>query len=85
MIVVYGKPQCVACTQTKKWLERNELEYTYEELADHPDVVEEAKASGHTSAPICVTDQGVWWAGMNLDRLKGYRSVEQYKKEGGAA
>lgn len=83
MIVVYGKPQCVACTQTKKWLERNELEYTYEELADHPGVVEEAKASGYTAAPICVTDQGDWWAGVNPDRLKGYRAAEQYKKETG--
>ena len=27
MITVYSKPQCVACDQTKKWLERNGLDY----------------------------------------------------------
>lgn len=81
MIVIYGKPDCVACTQTKRWLERNNLEYKEEQLADHPDVVEEVKASGFTSAPVCVTDQGVWWAGMDLAKLKAYRDAEQYKKE----
>ena len=81
MIVVYSKEDCSACTQTKRWLERNDLEYKEEQLADHPDVVAEAKASGYTSAPICVTDQGVWWAGMNPSKLKAYRAVEQYKKE----
>lgn len=81
MITIYSKPQCSACTQTKKWLERNDLEYEEEQLADHPDIVEEVKASGHTAAPICITDQGSWWAGMDLGRLKAYRSVEQYKKE----
>ena len=81
MIIVYSKPQCVACDQTKKWLERNGLDYKEEQLADHPDIVEEVKASGHTSAPICVTDEGDWWAGLNPNKLKAYRSQEQYKKE----
>lgn len=81
MITIYSKPQCVSCEQTKKWLERNGLEYKEEQLADHPDVVEEVKASGFTAAPICVTDQGAWWAGLNLGQLKAYKAAEQYKKE----
>lgn len=81
MIVIYGKPQCVACDQTKKWLQRNGLEYREEQLADHPDIVEEVKASGYSSAPVCVTDEGEWWAGMNPGKLKAYRAAEQYKKE----
>lgn len=81
MIVIYGKPNCMACDQTKKWLERNSLEFDYQQLEDHPDVVAEVKASGYTAAPICVTDQGDWWAGMNLGKLKGYRAAEQYKQE----
>ena len=81
MITIYSKPQCVSCEQTKKWLERNGLEYKEEQLADHPDVVEEVKASGFTAAPICVTDQGIWWAGLNLAQLKAYKAAEQYKKE----
>ena len=81
MIKVYGKPQCMACDQTKKWLERNGLEYEEEQLADHPDIVEEVKASGYTAAPICVTDQGEWWAGLSLERLRAYKAAEQYKKD----
>lgn len=81
MIVVYSKPQCVACDQTKKWLSRHNLPYEEEQLADHPDIVEEVKASGYSAAPICVTDQGHWWAGMNLDKLKGYKATELYKEE----
>lgn len=79
-ITVYGKEQCSACDQTKKWLDRNGLEYEEELLVDHPDIVEEVKASGYTSAPICVTDEGIWWAGLNLGQLKAYRLVEEYKK-----
>ena len=52
MITIYSKPQCVSCDQTKRWLERNGLEYKEEQLADHPDVVEEGTASGFTAAPI---------------------------------
>lgn len=81
MITIYSKPQCVACTQTKNWLERNGLEYQEEQLADHPDVLEEAKAMGFASAPICVTDRGEQWAGLNPGRLKAYKAVEQYKKD----
>lgn len=81
MIVVYSKPQCMACDQTKKWLGRKGLAFEEKALADHLDVLEEAKASGIMSAPICVTDQGKVWGGMSLDKLREYEADEQYKKE----
>lgn len=81
MIVVYSKPQCMACDQTKKWLERKGLAFEEKALADHLDVLEEAKASGIMSAPICVTDQGSAWGGMNLDKLREYEAAERYKEE----
>lgn len=81
MIVVYSKPQCMACDQTKKWLERKGLAFEEKALADNLDVLEEAKASGIMSAPICVTDQGKVWGGMNLDKLREYEAAERYKEE----
>lgn len=81
MIVIYGKPDCRGCTATKGWLERRELEYEYKELEDHPEVLAEAQASGALTAPIVVTDQGDWWAGLRPDKLKGYQLAEQYKAE----
>lgn len=80
MLKLYTKPDCSACTQTKKWLEREKLDFEILQIEDHLDVLEEAKASGAMGAPICVTDQGIWWAGLNLGQLKAYRLVEEYKK-----
>lgn len=81
MIVVYSKTHCVQCDATKRFLKKHNLPFEERQLADHPDVVEEAKASGILNAPICVTDEGIVWGGMNPDRLKQYRETEEYKKE----
>lgn len=80
MLTIYTQPDCRACDATKNWLKKRDLDFEALDLADHPGVLEEAKASGALAAPICVTDQGEWWAGLNPGKLKAYKLVEDYKK-----
>ena len=69
MIRVYTKPDCVQCDQTKKFLDRNNLEYVSVDISSDIKAYEKAVAMGFTSAPIVVTENGAW-SGFKLEKLQ---------------
>lgn len=71
-IVVWEKPSCVQCMQTKREFDKRGIIYKVRKLT--PKAVEKFLELGLTSAPIVETDVKRW-AGFRLDRIK---SLEQH-------
>ena len=69
-VVVYTNPNCVQCEQTKKFLDKEGIEYTVENLQsdDNYEKLVEFVNQGFKSAPIVVTDTETW-SGYKPDKL----------------
>lgn len=71
-VVVYTKPNCVQCDQTKRFLDKAGIEYSTEDITTEENSAQLAyfQAEGFSAAPIVVTDIGTW-SGFQVDKLKG--------------
>lgn len=69
-VIVYTNPNCVQCEQTKKFLDREGIEYTVENLQsdDNYEKLVEFVNQGFKAAPIVVTDTETW-SGFKPDKL----------------
>ena len=69
-VIVYTNPNCVQCEQTKKFLDREGIEYTVENLQsdDNYGKLVEFVNQGFKAAPIVVTDTETW-SGYKPDKL----------------
>ncbi len=70
MITVYTKSNCVQCEQTKKWLDRNGLEFTTVDIEASKEAYDYVIGLGYAAAPVVETG-AVSWSGFRLDKLKG--------------
>lgn len=68
MVTVYTKPQCPQCDQTKKYLDREGVEYVTVDLTEDPEAMKKVVDMGFASAPVVITETDQW-AGFKLDRL----------------
>ena len=68
-VIVYTKPQCPQCEQTKKWLEGKGIPFETRDVTADMGAREEALALGYTAAPVVVAGTE-HWSGFRLDRLK---------------
>jgi glutaredoxin-like protein NrdH len=69
-VTVYTNPNCVQCEQTKKFLDKEGIEYTVENLQsdENYEKLVEFVNQGFKSAPIVVTDTETW-SGYKPDKL----------------
>jgi glutaredoxin-like protein NrdH len=69
-VTVYTNPNCVQCEQTKKFLDREGIEYTVENLQsdENYEKLVEFVNQGFKAAPIVVTDTETW-SGFKPDKL----------------
>jgi glutaredoxin-like protein NrdH len=69
-VTVYTNPNCVQCEQTKKFLDKEGIEYTVENLQsdDNYEKLVEFVNQGFKAAPIVVTDTETW-SGFKPDKL----------------
>ena len=69
-VIVYTNPNCVQCEQTKKFLDKEGIEYTVENLQsdDNYEKLVDFVNRGFKSAPIVVTDTETW-SGFKPDKL----------------
>jgi glutaredoxin-like protein NrdH len=69
-VIVYTNPNCVQCEQTKKFLDREGIEYIVENLQsdDNYEKLVEFVNQGFKAAPIVVTDTETW-SGYKPDKL----------------
>jgi glutaredoxin-like protein NrdH len=69
-VIVYTNPNCVQCEQTKRFLDKEGIEYTVENLQsdDNYEKLVEFVNQGFKAAPIVVTDTETW-SGFKPDKL----------------
>lgn len=72
-VTVYTKPDCGQCDMTKKWLDKQGVDYNVESILDD-DNLAAAKSLGLTSAPVVMVgadghDPEAYWAGFRPDLL----------------
>ncbi|MEW4402891.1 glutaredoxin-like protein NrdH [Enterococcus sp. AN402] len=68
-LTVYSKPDCMACKQTKRLLERYGISFTEVNILEYPTLLEQFKEVGFLSAPIVVTPDNKW-CGFRPDKIK---------------
>jgi glutaredoxin-like protein NrdH len=69
-VTVYTNPNCVQCEMTKKFLDKEGIEYTVESLQaeENYDKLVEFVNQGFKAAPIVVTDTETW-SGYKPEKL----------------
>lgn len=68
MTVVYTKPSCVQCEQTKKLLDKNGVEYTTVDISQDQEAFDMLLNMGFKAAPVVISgDQS--WAGFNPEKI----------------
>jgi len=68
MTVVYTKPSCVQCEQTKKLLDKNGVKYTTIDITQDQEAYEKVVAMGFMSAPVVISGEDSW-AGFQPDKI----------------
>jgi len=67
MTIVYTKPNCPACTATKRHLALRGICYTEEPLEG--DVLQQAISAGITAAPVVLVEGRALWGGYRPDEI----------------
>ena len=68
MTTVYTKPSCVQCDMTKRYLDKQGIDYTTVDITQDPEALDLILGMGFSSAPVVISDQGNW-AGFQPDKL----------------
>lgn len=68
MTTVYTKPNCVQCEQTKRYMEKNGIEYTTVDITEDQEAFEMVLGMGFKSAPVVITPTDSW-AGFQPDKI----------------
>ena len=68
MTTIYTKPACVQCDMTKRYMDKNNIEYTTIDITQDQDALDMILGMGFSSAPGVVSDKGSW-AGFQPDKL----------------
>lgn len=55
-LYVYGKPNCVQCTFTKKYLDENDIPYKYIDATESETTINDLRANGYQSFPVVAYD-----------------------------
>jgi glutaredoxin-like protein NrdH len=69
MVTVYTLPSCVQCDSTKRYLQKNLIEFQEINLSEDPQAMEKIKGLGYTQAPV-VEIGSSHWSGFRMDELK---------------
>lgn len=68
-VEIYGLPNCQACRMTEKALAKAGVAFEVRDLQDHPEIAQQAKDLGFTSAPVVKAGDEIY-AGYNPGRIK---------------
>ena len=67
-VVVYTKPSCVQCDQTKRFLDKTNIPYTTVDITVDTEAFDKLIEMGFKAAPVVITDSESW-AGFNPSKL----------------
>lgn len=69
MTTVYVKPSCVQCDMTKRYLDKNGVEYNTVDITQDSSALEYVLGMGFSSAPVVISPVGSW-AGFQPEKLE---------------
>ena len=72
VLTVYGKPRCVQCTATERYLTTNGVPYDKIDVTESDSAYEYVSSLGYQQVPVVVTATGDHWSGFDPDRLALY-------------
>lgn len=67
-VTVYTLPSCVQCDSTKRYLQRNLIEFEEVKLHETPEALEMIKGMGYTAAPVVMAGER-HWSGFRPDLI----------------
>lgn len=67
-ITVYSKPACQQCIATKRFLDKEGLEYQMIDVSLDPEAREFVESLGYSTAPVVVAGED-HWGGFRPDRI----------------
>lgn len=68
-VEVFTKKPCPQCDMTKRQFDKGNVEYVETDLVSNPELLEEFKALGFSSAPIVRVGERIW-SGFNPIEIK---------------
>lgn len=74
-ITIYTTPHCMGCEMTRRQLDKAGVDYQVVDLSTRPDLVDQFRHEGLTSAPIVESPDGERTAGFRPDRIKAMVSA----------
>ena len=83
-VTVFEKPSCTQCYATKRWLDKEGVEYETKSILENEEAVAVLKEAGYASAPgvFLHGKSGILldcWGGYNPGKLK--TMLSQYREE----
>ena len=71
-VIVYTLPECVQCDMTKKYLEKNNIQYSTVDLNEDKETSDKIAELGYKQAPIVVYNN-FHWSGFRPDKITALR------------
>lgn len=68
MTTIYTKPACVQCDMTKRYMDKNGIEYDTVDITEDPEALQMILDLGFKSAPVVISDKGSW-AGFQPEKI----------------
>lgn len=68
-LTVYSTPTCSPCKQVKKYMERNDIPFTYKDITTDAQAYEEFNAMGFQRTPV-ISNGSDSFVGFNPMRIK---------------
>lgn len=67
-VTLYTLPACVQCTTTKRFLTKENIDFSEVDLSEDTDAMEKVRALGYQSAPVVMAGEE-HWSGFRPDKL----------------
>lgn len=71
-LTVYGKPRCVQCDATERYLKSKGREHIKIDVTKDEDAYNVVLALGYQQVPVVIASDGNHWSGFDPDRLAVY-------------
>lgn len=71
-VTVYTLPDCIQCEMTKKYLDKNKIEYSTVNMNEDKEAFEKVSELGYKQAPVVVYNN-FHWSGFRPDKIQALR------------
>lgn len=80
-VTLFSTPNCMQCKMTAKQFEKRGIIFDSLNLENHPEILEQFKGLGYTSAPIVLAGD-MSWSGFRLDKIDRLaKKLDREKKD----